>query len=595
MDEATAFRFSPRPNRAREIRWRTWGPDAFKEAERDGKPLLLAISAVWCHWCHVMDETTYSDPQVIRLINEHFIPVRVDNDVRPDVNLRYNMGGWPSTALLTAAGEVITGSTYVPPEQMLPLLEQVRAYYAEHRAELQNQHLPVDLIEPRPTPTDPTPEPIATMDQALQHEFDRAYGGVGSAAKFPQPEVWELALARFVNEGQGWMAGMAVRTMDAMAGSALHDGVAGGFFRYSTTREWTMPHFEKMLEDNARLATLYLHAYQVLGDEYYRTVARTTLDWIRTTLQQPNGLFGGSQDADEAYYRLSEADRANRPAPYVDPTAYAGANGAAVSAMLLGAAVVDERFRAEGLTALEAIFTELWDPEVGLYHDDRDREVVNWLGDLTAVGHACLDAHLLTGDAEHLTRAEQLMGMMERDLGDGARPGYFDRPAQVGDFGRLAVRQKPIPANAEAARLSHRLARIKRDEAGAAQARGMLGSFGEAAMRFALFAAPWGLAYQSMTAPPLDAVIVTDDNPHDGLPFRRAVHQLYSVNTAVRAVDVMDPEAEEAGYDEDTVPALYLCRGTVCSPPIQNPADVIGAYRALLAQPGGPTGPRLVT
>lgn len=593
METATSFRFSPRPNRAQEIAWRMWGADAFKEAAREQKPLLLAISAVWCHWCHVMDETTYSDPQVIATVNEHFIPVRVDNDVRPDVNLRYNMGGWPSTAFLTAAGEVITGSTFIPPEQMRPLLEQVRTYYAEHHEELERQVAPVEQVEPAAAPLDPTPAPLEVMEQALRQEFDRAYGGLGRSTKFPQPELWELALARFVTAGQGWPAGMAVRTMDAMAGSALHDEVAGGFFRYSTTREWTVPHYEKMLEDNARLATLYLHGYQVMGDEVYRDVAGRTLNWIRLALQQPSGAFGGSQDADESYYRLPPPERAAKPAPYVDPTTYSGPNGLAVSAMLLGAAILEERWRAEGLTALEAVFTELYDPEVGLYHDDRERELVNWLSDLVQVGHACLDAHQLTGDPEHLTRAQQLVAWMDRTLSDGSHPGYFDRPAGDRDFGRLARRQKPVQGNADAIRLLFRLGRATEDEALMQKARGWLGAFGEAAARFGLFGAPWGLAYAAMAAPPLDAVVVTDDNPHDGLPFRRAVSQLYSLNTAVRALDIMDEEAEEAGYDEDIVPALYLCLGKVCSPPIQNPAEVGNAFRGLLTAPTG--GPRVVT
>ncbi len=593
MEQGVVFRFSPRPNRAHEILWRPWGVEAFEAARQERKPLLLSLSAVWCHWCHVMDETTYSDPQVIAAVNQHFIPVRVDNDTRPDINLRYNMGGWPSTAFLTVAGEVITGSTYVPVEQMRPLLEQVRAYYAEHADELETQVSDVDTVAPADKPLDPTPAPLEAVDQALRQEFDRAYGGVGSTTKFPQPEVWELALARFVHEGQGWAAGMAVRTMDAMAGSALHDAAAGGFFRYSTTREWTVPHFEKMLEDNARLASLYLHGYQVMGDELYRDVAQRTLNWARTALQQPAGFFGGSQDADEAYYRLNPAERQNRPAPYVDPTAYAGPNGLMVSALLLASAVIDDRWRAEGLTALEALFTELYEPEQGLAHDDRERSMVNWLADLTSVGHACLDAHLLTGDPEHLARAESLVALMERDLADGNHPGYFDRPA-ADELGRLAIRQKPLAANAEAAHLLFRLGRTTERPDLVTRARGLLGAFAEVASRFGLFGASWGMAYTALNAPALDGVVVTDDDPHAVLPYRRALYQLYSLNTTLTAMDIMAPEAEAAGYDEEIAPALYLCRATVCSPPIQNPAEVGNAFRTLLT-PAPPGGPTLVT
>jgi hypothetical protein len=130
------FRFSPRPNRAAEIEWRPWGEAAFAEARRRGRPVLLSLSAVWCHWCHVMDETSYSDPRIIASANRDYVPVRVDNDRDPDVNRRYNMGGWPTTAFLTAGGEVITGATYLPPDDMAAALDNVRAYFDEHRDEL---------------------------------------------------------------------------------------------------------------------------------------------------------------------------------------------------------------------------------------------------------------------------------------------------------------------------------------------------------------------------------------------------------------------------------------------------------------------------
>ena len=132
----TEFHFSPRANRAHEIGWRAWSDDAFADAQRADKPILLGISAVWCHWCHVMDETSYSDDDVIRLINERFVPIRVDNDQRPDVNLRYNMGGWPTTAFLTPDGEIIHGGTYVPPEQMRSYVVQVADVWRDKREEL---------------------------------------------------------------------------------------------------------------------------------------------------------------------------------------------------------------------------------------------------------------------------------------------------------------------------------------------------------------------------------------------------------------------------------------------------------------------------
>ena len=138
------FHFSPRPNRAHEINWHEWNPNAFEEAKQQDKPILLGISAVWCHWCHVMDETTYSDPKIIQLANERFVPIRVDNDARPDVNRRYNLGGWPTTAFLSPEGEVLTGGTYVPPAQMKNYLTQVSEAYQNSKPEIMQKIVEVN-------------------------------------------------------------------------------------------------------------------------------------------------------------------------------------------------------------------------------------------------------------------------------------------------------------------------------------------------------------------------------------------------------------------------------------------------------------------
>src|SRR3982074_574164 len=132
---SSEFHFSPRPNRAKEIKGQSWSPEAFERAKPEDKPILLSISAVWCHWCHVMDETTYSDRQVIDLVNEQYVPVRVDNDVRPDVNQRYNMGGWPTTAFLTPEGDILAGATYLPPEQMRDAAARVASVYRSNKPE----------------------------------------------------------------------------------------------------------------------------------------------------------------------------------------------------------------------------------------------------------------------------------------------------------------------------------------------------------------------------------------------------------------------------------------------------------------------------
>src|SRR5437870_5842707 len=140
-EAAQEFHFSPRPNRASEINWHAWSPEAFDAARQTRRPILLSISAVWCHWCHVMDETTYSHPSVIELINRDYVPIRVDNDVRPDINQRYNMGGWPTTAFLTPSGDILTGATYLPADQMASALTRIATYYRLNQPEIASRVL----------------------------------------------------------------------------------------------------------------------------------------------------------------------------------------------------------------------------------------------------------------------------------------------------------------------------------------------------------------------------------------------------------------------------------------------------------------------
>lgn len=577
------FRFSPRPNRAYEIQWRPFGAQAFDEAKQQQKPILLSISAVWCHWCHVMDETTYSDPRIIQRINETLLPIRVDNDQRPDVNSRYNMGGWPTTAILTPTGEIITGGTYIPPEQMAQLLDQVDQYWQANKDSLDDQ-----LTEPTMPHLSDAPAPdqevLDHVVEAIREQFDRAYGGLGVMPKFPQPEVWELLLSHFTATGDGSLAGMAVRTLDAMAGSNLYDQVAGGFFRYSTTREWTVPHFEKMLEDNADLAHLYLRAFQTLGDETYRQIADHLLNWANSTLLNPDGLWGGSQDADEEYYRQPPEEREKRKAPYVDPTIYTHANALMVQSQLLAASLINPtQYGPIALTALEAIWDRMWDESVGLYHlDAADApQLPGLLMDIGPLGHALLDGYEYTGDAVFLERAHTLLDWAESHLWSGQV--YWDQVERESDTspGRLKHRQQPLKENAVMARLWVRIGTIENDGDEVDRGRAILGALADFAKEQGVFGAVWALAADSTEAPELTATIV-ESPAHSGAELRRAMFGVFDRRRGIRTWPVGTPEFQASGYPEIPLPALYICRGTTCAAPVTQPEQIIEALRSLI-------------
>ncbi|MEI6727444.1 MAG: DUF255 domain-containing protein, partial [Actinomycetes bacterium] len=406
MQGDTDFRFSPRPNRAAEIEWRPWGEPAFAEARRLGRPILLSLSAVWCHWCHVMDETSYSDARVIARINEAFVPIRADNDRNPDVNRRYNMGGWPTTAFLAANGDIITGATYLPPGQLLQTLDRVCEFFAanqtallaldasEHAhaadAEAAMAHLggaPRAGAAPgddRDGPSLPGDIPAAVA-LAIVRAFDPLHGGLGTDQKFPQADAFAglLAFGALRPDDDvvpaARISQVARTTLTNMAAGDLYDDVAGGFFRYSTQRDWSEPHYEKMLEDNARLAVLYLDAAVTAASDdgalgsasFYHDIAEGVIDYLVAALLRDDApCFGGSQDADESYYGLGADERAELAMPFVDPTVCVDWNALAAHALLRAAPVLR---RPELVTRALELLDYLW------AHGRRDGAMAHYL------------------------------------------------------------------------------------------------------------------------------------------------------------------------------------------------------------------------
>ncbi len=309
------------------VKWWGWCKEAFEAAEREDKPVLVDVGAVWCHWCHVMDERTYNDEEVAEFINKHFIPVKVDRDERPDVDRRLQeaaqlisgQSGWPLTVFMTPKGQVIWAATYLPPRRemglpgMLEVLEAVLRAYREKRGEVEKFH--EDLARElkkwhSPSPGEPRREGQAEVLAALATSFDEEYGGFGGAPKFPPITQLELLMMRHFYDGVGIYGKMAERTLDAMALGGVYDQLLGGFFRYSTDRSWLIPHYEKLLIDNAELLAVYTKAYRQFGKALYKRTAEGIVKWLDEFMRAPEGGYYASQDADVdgeegGYYRWS--------------------------------------------------------------------------------------------------------------------------------------------------------------------------------------------------------------------------------------------------------------------------------------------------
>ncbi|MBC7231321.1 MAG: thioredoxin domain-containing protein [Actinobacteria bacterium] len=446
------FRFSPRPNRAAEIDWMNWGEEAFRRADAEGKPVLLSISAVWCHWCHVMDETTYSDPAVIDLVNRLYVPVRVDSDRNPDINRRYNQGGWPTTAFLDGQGNLLAGATYIPPETMRAALQRIAELYRDREVDLGGRDVELPTAAVRRPGLD-----LALVEEtgaALLRAWDRVHGGLGREPKFPQVEALELALDLYSDEGIDEYLLFARTTLEAMIRGNILDRVEGGFFRYSTTRDWSVPHYEKMLADNAGLIRVLLRAYALTGEEVFRLTASETAAFIYRTLSDGEARFFGSQDADEEYYLLPAAGRAKAEAPPVDRTVYTDlAAQAAASFLQAGSLLGKGEYVSLGLAALEHLWSRAFLAGEGMAHYlDEEGRAHRWglLEDASEALTAFLAAYGYSGERRWMERAETLAELMAGSHWSEER-GLFLDVAPGWELPGLKPRPAELPAQSRAA------------------------------------------------------------------------------------------------------------------------------------------------
>ncbi len=613
------------------VAWFEWGDEAFAAAQESDRPVLVSVGYSACHWCHVMAHESFEDPATAALMNDLFVNVKVDREERPDVDAltmdatvtMTGQGGWPTTVFLTPDGRPFYAGTYFPPEPRhgLPgfqeLLRGVAAAWVERRDDLEAQAVRLvgelgQSARIEPSTEDLDRHLLDAAEDGIARVFEPAFGGFGGAPKFPPASTIEFLLRR----PSARAAEMVTRTLDGMTAGGMYDVVGGGFHRYSVDARWLVPHFEKMLYDNALLASAYLHAWVATGEDRYRAVAEGTVEYMLRELLLPDGGIASAQDADtdgvegttytwtpaelqaldidpavlEAFEhgrsiirgtltanerrRLLTA-RAERPQPFRDEKVITSWNGLALAAIAeagrrlarpdwVNAATGIAAFCAETLTASDGKLIRSW-------RDGRTSGTA-FLDDYANLAHGLLELHLATGDATSLHEAHRLASDAVVLFADEINGGFFLAP--VGHDPYLRTRTKdihddPSPSgNSMLASVLIRLGRLWGDTAleqrGVDAIRLVVPTFSQAPR-----AVSWALcALDLHLAPPRELALIA----HPQSELARVALAPFAPNTVTAFGPNEDIPLLVGKTAIDGAPTAYLCERFVCRAPVTDPA-----------------------
>ena len=611
------------------VDWYPWGDEALSRAREEDKPILLSIGYAACHWCHVMEHESFEDDVTAALMNERFVCIKVDREERPDLDGIYmdavvamtGHGGWPLTVFLTPTGEPFLGGTYYPPEPRhgLPSFQQVLVavsdLYRERRDDVTRRtQVLIDALDQAASPA-PSSEPLTdslllAAVRRLGELFDPEWGGFGRAPKFPPASALELLLRRGETD-------VAAKTLDAMAAGGMYDLVGGGFHRYSVDERWLVPHFEKMLYDNALLVPAYLHGWLVTRKEHYREVAEQTLDYMVRELRLPEGGFASSQDADTdgvegltytwapgegapeelfepfedgRFVLRGELDedtraqlleiRSRRPQPGLDDKAIASWNGLALAALAEAGRRLDRPDLVEMGHALAGFLLGALSDGERLHRSRRAGRSsgIGYLDDYANVAHGLYELHVATGELRWLEESRRLALLAVELFADEERGGFFLAPA---DGERLVARKKdlfdhPVPSgNAMLAYVLLRLARIYGDDELERRAVGVLRLLGESLGRGPTEFA-WSLnALDLYLATPKEIAIV---GPPDS-PVARAALEPFDPNAVVAFGPAQGVPLLEGKEPVDGKPTVYVCERFACRQPLTEVSSFLALNR----------------
>ena len=554
------------------LHWQPWSPAAFEQARREHRFALLDLEAVWCHWCHVMDETTYKDPQVIRLLQSRYVLMRVDQDSRPDLSNRYEDYGWPATVVFAADGsEIVKRQGYLQPREMSSILRAI-------------------IDDPSPGPSVQRESPVVYASKAsltseqqteLQRSFltgyDRAHGSWGFNQKYLDWDSVEYSID-LTQGGDKNAEQMARQTLHAQL--RLLDPAWGGVYQYSTDGDWNAPHFEKIMQMQAENLRIYALGYVQWGDPEYLHAATEIARYVKTFLTSREGVFYTSQDADlvegkhsAGYFALDDAARRKLGVPRIDRHEYARENGWMIAALAtLYSATGDRQYLDAATRSAQWVLRNRALPNGGFRHDAHD-VAGPFLGDNAAMARAFLALYSVTGDRDWLGHAESSAKFIQRNFRNSAGAGYITSRTPTD---RSYVPHPQRDENVMVLRFANLLEHYTGDASGRDMAENAMRYLAAPSVANRLPASSILLAQRELTSLPLHLTIIgPKDDPATRALFQAALRYPASYKRLewwdTREGRLPNPDVH---YPQLSRPAAFVCADRTCSPPIFQAQDI---------------------
>ncbi len=525
--------------------WMTY-EEGLEKAEAENKILILMLTVSWCRFCQEMEKQTFGDPRVQNALKEHFVLCQVDADRNPDLDQQFNMGGWPSIAFISPNEDLIAGDTYLSPEELLPLLPQIWSFYQRNKEELKRGESFTKMVKEQPLATGPIEETLGkelveSVTASMLDKFDHSYGGWGEGQKFPHTESLDFAMIQYSKTGDPRMREVVTLTLDSMIEGGIHDAIDGGFFRFSKTRDWRVPNFEKVLDNNAQRLRCLIEAWQLFEKPSYKKAAEGVIRWMTETMLDPTtGSFFGSQRDDPEYYILGPEERKNAPKPTIDRTVYTNWNAMAVNALFKASVALDRPELSKiAENCLNFLLKELYSEKEGMYHYwDGTYHLPGLLTDQAYCIQALVQASQFLGNADLLLPAERL-GEILVETHRSPSGGFFDHSAVIRNRGNSPRRNRSILENSVLAEALTRLAVLSRREEFRELALEIIQSFAGDHKQYGYFVAGFARAVDLILYPPLVVTIVGDRESASAKKLRIAAQKNYIPS---RIVQMLDPK-----------------------------------------------------